>query len=281
MNAQKRCGIIGYPIRHSLSPAMHNAAFLNLGLPYKYELLEVKPETLSSTITAVRADFIGINVTIPHKEKVIPLLDHLTDQAQLIKAVNTIENKKGKLVGHNTDGPGFLDSLQFDAKFHPKGKKVVILGAGGAARAVAVSLCQAGIKALTITDIEHKKSDLLVKHLQDNFKINVGTESPESIKLQEKIAVADLLVNTTPAGMPPNIDETPTNIKIPKGILVYDLVYNPPETALLKRAKKEGAKTVSGIGMLIRQGALAFKIFTGKDAPFEIMKKAALTALNH
>ncbi|MFH0887190.1 MAG: shikimate dehydrogenase [bacterium] len=269
-------GLIGYPLEHSLSPLMHNAAYEKLNLNYCYIPLEIKESGLKTLLTSIRyLNFAGVNVTIPYKEKVIPLLDEITDSARLIGAINTIQNLNGKLIGHNTDGPGFLDSLRYDAGFDPAGKNMILLGAGGASRAVASTLCQAGIKTISICETDFAKGKKLVEYLGKTFKKTIDFIEPESPGLRKKISSCHLLVNATPIGMYPMINDSPlsSEIILPKHILVYDLVYNPQDTALLKRAKKAGAKTASGLGMLIRQGALSFQIFTGIEAPYELMKK--------
>ncbi len=266
-------GIIGCPLGHSISPAMHNAAFKELDLDFEYVPLEVDPEDLGEALKGLRAmHFAGFNVTIPHKETIVPYLDEVTQLARRIGAVNTVLNQEGKLVGYNTDGPGFIDSLKEDAGFNPKGKKCVILGAGGAGRAVAVSLSQNGSELISIYDIFSEKAEKLAEYIN-------GAVVKD---LQKEIAAANLLVNASPIGMQPNIDDSPLpeNIKLHQKLLVYDLIYNPPETKLLHLAKKAQAKAISGLGMLVRQGALAFTIFCGKTAPVEIMWQAAREALS-
>ena len=274
--AKKMIYLIGYPLGHSVSPAMHNAAFAALGFDYKYELLPVKPENLTVAVKKLRQpEIVGFNVTIPHKETIIPLLDELTDSAKLIGAVNTVVNKGGKLTGHNTDGEGFIASLKQEAKFDPKGKKAVVLGAGGASRAVCIMLAANGIRSLGLFDLEKSKAVNLAKVIKEPLVEVIDNN------LQAAIQKADLLVNATPIGMRPKIDQCPLaeNIKLPSNLLVYDLVYNPQETKLLQKAKKAGCKISYGLGMLVRQGALAFEKWTGKKAPLDIMYQAAQKAL--
>ncbi|KAF0134835.1 MAG: shikimate 5-dehydrogenase [Candidatus Saganbacteria bacterium] len=268
----KTVALIGYPLGHSISPAMHNAAYKHLNIDFEYVLLEVSPENLTKKIDGLRAaNFAGFNVTIPHKEAILPLLDEITDLAREIGAVNAVCNQGGKLVGYNTDGPGFIESLKEDAKFNPKGKNCVILGAGGAGRAVAVMLKKNNAKKITIHDAIAEKAKSLASFVEGNISNN----------LQKEISTADLLVNASPIGMHPNINDCPLpdNIKLHNKIVLYDLVYNPYETKLLKLAKNFKAKAISGLGMLVRQGALAFTIFTGKPAPTNVMLKAAKEAL--
>lgn len=271
----KIVGIIGYPLGHTVSPAMHNAAFRELGLDYEYIPFEVESEDLKEALDGMRALHIaGFNVTIPHKETIVPLLDEVTKLAGIIGAVNTVENQEGKLVGYNTDAPGFIESLREDAGFEPEGKNAVILGAGGASRAVATILAEVGAKEIIVTDVIEDKAGELAEYLSSAMET-----SCRAVKIGDlDLAEADLLVNATPIGMYPKINASPLpeGIKIKnKKLLVYDLVYNPPETKLLKTAKAAGCKVCSGLGMLVRQGALAFTIFTGEEAPVETMWNAA------
>ena len=279
---KKIVGIIGYPIGHSISPAMHNAAYKNLGLDYEYVPFEVQPEDLKEALQGLRAlHIVGFNVTIPHKETIVPLLDEVTKLATLIGAVNTVENQEGRLVGYNTDGPGFIDSLIEDSNFEPKGKRAVVLGAGGASRAVSIMLAESGVASLTITDLDEEKARALVESVNSNFKVKCSFVSLPGPDLQKSVDRADLLVNASPVGMHPKIEASPLpkKFKLNDHLLVYDLVYNPAETKLLQTAKAAGAKTRSGLGMLVRQGALAFTIFTAEEAPVETMWEAGQHAL--
>jgi shikimate dehydrogenase len=279
---QKVVGLIGYPLGHSVSPAMHNAAFKKLGLDWEYSLFEVEPKDLPEALIGMRALHIaGFNVTIPHKESIVPLLDEVTKLARVIGAVNTVLNQEGKLVGYNTDGAGFIDSLKEDAKFNPKDKKIVVLGAGGASRAVSIMLAEAGAKSITLTDIEEEKARELSEYIDSYFEMSCDCVTANSPNLQKAIDKADLIVNSTPIGMHPKIDQSPLekDIRLYPKLLVYDLVYNPSETKLLKLAKAAGCRTCSGLGMLVRQGALALTLWTGKEAPLEVMRKAAEKAL--
>jgi shikimate dehydrogenase len=278
----KTAGLIGFPLGHSISPAMHNAAYKKLGLDFIYVPFEVPPDDLREALAGLRAlHMAGFNVTIPHKESILPLLDDITPVAKRIGAVNTVVNQEGRLVGYNTDGPGFIESLKADAHFDPQGKSAVILGAGGASRAVAVMLAEAGASEITLSDVIETRASLLAEYLIFYAKTTcyfAGSGSPE---LTEKIAKADLLVNASPAGMYPKIEESPLaeNLRLPSNLTVYDLVYNPAETKLLITAKAAGARTCSGLGMLVRQGALAFTLFTGEEAPVNVMWEAAQRAL--
>jgi len=279
---RKIVGIIGHPLGHSVSPAMHNAAYRELGLDYEYLPFEVQPEDLPEALNGFRAlHMAGFNVTIPHKERIVPLLDEVTKLARIIGAVNTVENQDGRLVGYNTDGPGFLNALTEEAGFEPKGKEAVVLGAGGAARAVAIMLAEVGAKRVTVTDVDEFKGQELAEYLGTLSKTKATFEKIGSASLKESIAGADLLVNATPVGMHPNVNDSPLpdKVKLNKKTVVYDLVYNPAETKLLKTAQAAGCRAVSGLGMLVQQGALAFTVLTGEEAPLETMWNAAKKAL--
>jgi len=278
----KLTGIIGYPVTHSVSPQIHNAAYAKLGLNYCYLPISVKPEDLERVLEGIRIlSFAGVNVTIPHKEAVVTHLDEVTKIARLIGAVNVILVQEGHLIGYNTDGPGFIDSLREDAGFEVAGKRAVVLGAGGGAKSVAMMLAQDGVKTLVISDLIYEKAENLCEYINSHFGIAPYACPSKSNELRKLIGSCDLLVNATPVGMHPKVNECPIedDYIIPGSAVVYDLVYNPLETKLLKLAKKNGAKAVSGIGMLIRQGALAFSLFTEQEAPVSAMKEAALKAL--
>jgi shikimate dehydrogenase len=279
---KKITGLIGYPLGHSVSPAMHNAAFKKLKLNYEYVTFEVKPDELQEALTGLRALHIaGFNVTIPHKEAIVPLLDEVTKVARIIGAVNTVLNQEGKLIGYNTDGAGFIESLKKDAEVEPKGKNIVVLGAGGSSRAVSVMLAEAGASNLTIADIETDKARDLADYLGSYFDTTCQAVVVNSPELQTAIDQAQVLVNCTPLGMSPKTGASPLadNIRLNNKLLVYDLVYHPAETKLLRTAKKAGARACSGLGMLVHQGALAFTIWTGQEAPVEVMRQAGLKAL--
>lgn len=272
-------GIMGFPVGHSLSPVMHNAAYEALGVHAVYLPFEVKPEDLGKGTMCLRALGIsGVNITVPHKSAVTEFLDDIDASAKQIGAVNTIVQRAGKLYGYNTDGHGFLLSLRKDGHFDPEGKKAVILGAGGAAAAVAMSLAGAGIRRLVVVNRNKNRAEILAKRVQKHFDrevLPVGMD--ESRALYWLIRESDLLVNATSVGLKGN-DRPPINPNAlhPK-LMVHDLIYR--ETALLKLAKKKGLKTLDGLGMLVSQGARSFEIFTGKRAPFKIMRTAAENAL--
>jgi len=269
-------GLMGYPVEHSLSPVIHNSAFKSLGLPFSYHLFSVKPSDLKKAMDAIRIlNFVGLNITIPHKVKVMKYLDSIERNAQIIGAVNTISNRDGKLVGYNTDGDGFLLSLLEELKCSPRGENCLLVGAGGAGRAIGVKILGKNIGRLTIVD----KIDTKAKRLADNLKRYFPLSSIENIlwkkmRLNDILEETDILVNATPCGM--NTKDTKPVLDISglkKDSFVFDVIYNRT-TPLIKMARKKGIKAKDGVGMLIYQGACAFKIWTGKDAPVDVMKEA-------
>lgn len=271
--SQRIFGLIGYPVKHSLSPLMHNAAFKALNLDASYELFELKPQELEAFFkTLPQKNISGLNVTIPYKEQVLPFLDKIAEQAELIGAVNTIAVSTDKLEGFNTDGDGFLRHLKDDLGFDPEGKNISVIGAGGAGKAVTVTLSKAGARSIFIYDIEKSKSEKLISHLKENFS-NVEFKQADSIEGLD-IKGSGLLVNATPIGMRESDPLIISPEFISKGLLVYDLIYNPKETKLLKLAKERGALVSNGLGMLLCQGALSFEIWTGEKAPKDVMRKA-------
>jgi shikimate dehydrogenase len=266
-------GIFGFPVEHTFSPGMHNAAFNKLGMDACYVPFAVSPERLGDAVRAiVPLGLRGLNVTVPHKQNVIAYLDALSEEARLIGAVNTIEVKDGKLIGHNTDGRGFLRSLRSDAGFNPKGKRFLFIGSGGAARAVGFSLALAGAKKILFRDVDIRKADDLARDILQKTGIDAGTIREDL--LSGAAAEADCLINATPLGLKKTDPLPITREFVQKKHLVCDLVYNPPETALLKAAKARSARRLSGLGMLLYQGVTAFELWTRKKAPVLIMKTA-------
>lgn len=266
-------GIFGYPVAHTFSPDMHNSAFKKLGMDACYVPFPVPPEKLEDAVRAVvPLGLCGLNITVPHKERVLACLDELSEEARLIGAVNTVEIRKGRLIGHNTDGRGFLRSLGEHGGLNPKGKKFLFIGSGGAARAISFSLALAGAAEIVFRDLDARKASLLAQDIRD--KTGVPAVTIERDGLPEHAADADCLINATPLGLK-RTDPLPIPEKlIQRKHLVYDLVYNPPETELIKMAKKQGAKRLSGLGMLLFQGVISFEIWTGQKAPVLAMKNA-------
>jgi shikimate dehydrogenase len=270
-------GIIGDPIEHTLSPVMHNAAFAHLGLDYIYIPFRVAREDLAVALAGIKAlGFTGVNVTIPHKEAVLPLPDELAPEAEVIGAVNTIHNVGGRLYGYNTDGPGFVSSLKEEGGCDPAGKRVTILGTGGAARAVALQLALAGAAHIIILGRRLEKAEAI----KDAIKLGVPdcqvtTGLIGKGELAKHVQQAQVLIDTTPVGMYPRVEDEPLvgREMLHRDLVVCDLVYNPVQTLLLQEAEALGCRTLSGLEMLVRQGALAFKIWTGREPPLEIMRK--------
>jgi shikimate dehydrogenase len=280
-DVSRRVGLIGWPVKHSLSPAMHNAAFQALGLGWWYELLPVPPGQLGGALAGLSAgDFGGANVTVPHKSAVMAYLDEIDDAARSIGAVNTISVQGKRLLGHNTDAAGFVGALR-EAGLEPSGRRALVLGAGGAARAVAYALGQAGC-AVAIYNRTVKRAAELVHDMQGLGLCAPVAWVPGGTALDElDLARFDLLVNATAAGMWPNSEDTPwpEALSLPSHLTVFDLVYNPLETRLLRQARQAGARTIDGLGMLVWQGALAFELWTGQKPPADLMRAAALDAL--
>jgi shikimate dehydrogenase len=266
-------GIFGHPVKHTFSPGMHNSAFKKLDMDACYVPFAVPPENLEDAVRAVvPLGLRGVNITVPHKERVLAFLDELSEEARLIGAVNTIEVRAGRLIGHNTDGRGFLRSIREHGGMDPKGKNFLFIGSGGAARAVGFSLALAGAAAIVFRDIDARKASLLANDIREKTGVSAVTISRDA--LPRHAADADCLINASPLGLK-GTDPLPIPAElIERKHLVCDLVYNPPETALLKMAKKRGAKRLSGLGMLLYQGVIAFEIWTGKKAPVLIMKNA-------
>ncbi|MCM8778586.1 MAG: shikimate dehydrogenase [Candidatus Omnitrophica bacterium] len=265
-------GIIGYPVRHSFSPVMHNSAFQSAKINAVYLAFEVLPENLKDALVGMKAIGIqGFNVTIPHKETCIPFLDEVYPTAKIIGAVNTVVLKEGKFIGYNTDGKGFIRALETELKIKPRGKRFFILGAGGAARAVGFNLLQEGARELALYDIVRSKAESLVIDLRLHFpnaQIELFTNLPNS-----PLKGFNCLINATPLGMKKE-DALVIDPKVfhPK-LIVCDLIYNPPQTKLLKIAQSKRLRTMNGLGMLLYQGVLSWEIWTGKKAPVSIMRK--------
>jgi shikimate dehydrogenase len=281
----KRAGVIGYPLGHSLSPAIFQAAIEAAGLDAQYEKWETEPDQLEGRLNALRHDdFLGANVTIPHKEAVIPLLDRLDASAERVGAVNTIANENGELAGYNTDVAGFARALRDDAKFDPKGKRVGIIGAGGAARAAALVAVDAGASYIMLTGRSPRRLDKVVadfRKLEGAGTTITWTHWGDGV-FMTFFPSADLLVNCTPVGTKTSDTDGHSPIDaqwLPKRGIVFDVVYNPPETPLLKSAKERGLTPVSGLGMLVYQAAESFRLWTGKDADVQKMLSAGREAL--
>ncbi len=270
-------GLLGHPVSHSQSPLMHNTAFQQKQLPFAYAAFDVAPERLKEAVAGIRGLGIkGVNVTIPHKVAILPLLDEIDPLAQRIGAVNTVVNRNGRLVGYNTDGKGYVRSLVEETGLLLADQVVTLLGAGGAARAVACTLADKGVKEIRIINRSREKAKLLADHL----KPLVPAKALEPGEFEDAVKTATLLINTTSIGMYPNVHEMPIPYEwLHADLIVSDLIYNPLETKLLTSAKNVGAITHSGVGMFVNQGALAFELWTGVEAPAELMRETVLTQL--
>lgn len=276
-------GLIGWPVEHSVSPAMHNAAFEVLGLDWSYSLLPTPPGSVEARLADLKAGgFQGANVTVPHKQAVMPYLDEIDDAAQAIGAVNTILVQGDRLIGCNTDAGGLLNALR-DAGFEPSGRRALVLGAGGAARAVVYALARSGAPVVLHNRTASRAEKLAHSMLEVDPQASVTWVADGASLADLPLDSFDLLVNTTSVGMWPQIDACPwpETLPMPGRWTVNDLVYNPAQTRLLARAQAAGAATIGGLGMLVHQGALAFEMWTGQAPPAEVMRGAAERALGH
>ena len=270
----KLFALIGDPVEGSVSPAMHNAAFKFLGLDCVYLALRVPRVGLADAISGVKAlGFAGLNVTHPHKIAVVGMLDELDESAGSVGAVNTIKNDNGKLIGFNTDGEGAVRALERKVG-KLKGKKVLLLGAGGAGRAIAFSLVKADAE-LTVANRTASKAEELASSIKQKLGVDIGLMGLGRTELAHAIKSADVLINATSVGMRPDVGTLVTADMMHEGLVVNDIVYEPLQTRLLREAARAGAKVVDGLGMLVHQGALAFEIWTGKKPPIEVMERAA------
>ncbi|MBZ0170530.1 shikimate dehydrogenase [Candidatus Methylomirabilis lanthanidiphila] len=273
--------LFGDPVAHSLSPVMQNAALQAAGIDGLYIPWRVQSTDLPTAFESIRRmeNFGGANVTIPHKEQAFTLVDTLTPEAAAVGAINTVVSKDGRLLGANTDGPGFIRSLHEGADFLPRGKPVVILGAGGAARAVAVSLAGAGAAPIVIINRTAERAQSLTEFIHGTIgatALGLGLDDPRT---PTSVRDCALVVNTTSVGLHPT-DPSPIDPHLLQpGVVVYDLIYRPRETALLREAKRRGCRVVGGLGMLLYQGALAFELWTGIEPSEAAMRQALVTAV--
>ncbi|HHL39451.1 MAG TPA: shikimate dehydrogenase [Deltaproteobacteria bacterium] len=280
-NRTRLAGIFGDPVEQSLSPVMHNAAFEATGIDMVYLPFRVAPGSLVNAVTAVRGlEMPGVNITIPHKERVMGLLDEVSDEARAIGAVNTVVNDGGRLRGHNTDGRGWLASLVEETGFDPRGKTCLVAGAGGSARAVLHTLLREGIGSVTVANRTLERAEALIDDLSELFPDARMTAMVLSKGLLvENAREADLVVNTTSLGMMGRgAPDLPVEAMRP-GAVASDIVYRPLDTDFLKAAARRGLRVHRGLGMLLYQGALAFELWTGRKAPVETMRAALEGAL--
>lgn len=275
----QKVGLLGWPLGHSLSPAMHNAAFAASGLDYIYLPLSTPPNLLSQAVAGIRAlGFVGVNVTIPHKVAIMDYLDEVDISAKLVGAVNTIVVKEARLIGYNTDADGYIRSLE-QAGITIAGKSAVIFGAGGAARAVVAGLVGADIASVTIGARDQSKADGIAQLFAGAVPVN-GV-AWDSSAFAAALSQTNLVVNATPLGMYPAIAGQPS---VPwdllqQSVVISDLVYNPPITSFIAEGTRRGHTVVGGAGMLIEQGALAFELWTGCKADTQVMRQALLAGL--
>lgn len=268
-------GLIGHPVEHSFSPPMHNAAFNALNMDWTYVAFDVEPSNLKSAIDGARSlNIKGLNVTIPHKIEVMKYLDEIDEVARLIGAVNTIDFRNMK--GYNTDGIGAVKAIEEVTSI--KNKNVVVAGAGGASRAISFYIAKYGAESITILNRNVDKASNLAKDI--NLIDDVRADSISQIN--DYVCEADILIDTTPVGMHPNVDADAIvgAEDMHEDLVVFDAVYNPNETSLIKRAIKANAKPVYGIKMLLYQGAESFKIWTGQNPPVDVMEDALRKTLN-
>ena len=277
--SHKLYGLIGNPVEHSLSPYMHNAAFSRLNIDAAYLPFLVEKGKLRQAISALkRTGISGFNVTVPFKSECIKYLDRIDPVAKAIGAVNTVVNKDRKLIGYNTDCTGFLRSVKEDLSFSPKGRDIFLLGAGGAARAVAFGLAKSNAKTIMIYDIMPLKVNALITDVKKSFPA-VDIIASGFKDMPRLIQGCRLLVNCTPVGMRSK-DPLPIKAKLlHKGLKVYDIVYTPLKTRLVKTAEGKSIKAVNGINMLLYQGVLAFELWTGRKAPVSLMRKELMDNL--
>jgi shikimate dehydrogenase len=285
----KLVGLIGWPIKHSLSPVIHNRAFDVLGMNWRYIPFPVHPSKVGIAVQGLAAlGFRGINITSPHKVSVMAFPTWIAQDAAHIGAINTLvfkgsEDTEIEILGYNTDGIGFTNALQEGGFELQKDSRIIIVGAGGAARAVIYSLLEVGVREIFILNRSKVRSQKLVNDLGNRIerKSLLHIQPFNSQALFDRVKNADLLVNTTPVGTWPNCDVSiwPENMSIPSHLTVFDLVYNPVETRLIKQAQASHASVISGLEMLIHQAAFAFELWTGKPAPLSVMRAEAKVAL--
>lgn len=268
-------GIIGFPVEHSLSPLMHNAAFRYLGMDWVYIAFPVSPGSVREAVDGIRAlGIAGVNVTVPHKEAILPYLDSLSQEASLFGAVNTVKNEDGSLIGFNTDGDGFLMAMK-EAGVDAKGIDVMLFGAGGAARAIAGALAMNGAGSIHIVNRTEEKAASLVQHLSAHFSGTRFYHHPFSLSgIEWLLPEMDLFINATSIGLSQEGRVPISFDRIRKDAIIADIVYKPSGTELLMTAKKHGFKTLSGERMLLYQGVLSFEIWTGRKAPVSVMEDA-------
>lgn len=281
-NKTKLVGLIGWPVNDSLSPAMHNAAFAEIGVDWAYVPLQVQPDDTQEALKALVAlNFAGANIAPPHRQAVMRHMDELSDAASTTGAVNTVHFHNDKFYGYNTDAMGFLKAMN-EAGYDPQGMRVAVLGAGGAARSAIYSLARVKADSIKVFNRTAERAAFLVDDLAEAFpdsRLEFEILTPE--KLTTLDGQVDMVVNTTSIGMEPNIDNNPwpDTVDIPGATIFYDLVCDPLETKFLSRARQAGVETIDGLGMFVHQAAFAFEKWTGQKAPVTMMRQICLHAL--
>ncbi len=276
-------GLFGYPVRHTASPAFQNAGFAAARLDWVYLPFEVHPDNLAAAIGGIVAlGFRGINLTIPHKQAVIEYLDELSTEAEIIGAVNTVVIRDGRLKGYNTDGKGFVRSLREEGGIDLAGKSVFLMGAGGAGRAVAVQAALDGASVMLVCDLDERRAQSVVSAIEDGIRGGLAKFVPfEERAIRDGMEECEIFIDATPLGMKPDDPISISADWLAPSTFVYDLVYDPPETPLLRAAKERGCRTHNGVGMLLYQGCIAFEIWTGRAAPVQEMRGALERAVFH
>lgn len=268
-------GLLGNPVGHSLSPLMHNQTFAQMGLNCVYLPFLVPPDNLAGAIDGIRSlNLRGVNVTIPFKEAVIPYLDELSDAAAECGAVNVIKNERGRLIGYNTDGMGFIAALQ-EEQVEVSGSRVLFIGAGGAARSLAAALKREGASLIQLLDMDYNRAQSLAAFIEGQKNCSVQSAVMNEANFNKMSAQADIIINCSPVGMHPGIDASPVqNLDaVEANTVLCDIIYNPPETRLLNLGAARGLKTINGLSMFVHQGALTLEILLGINPDREYMKK--------
>jgi shikimate dehydrogenase len=273
----KLFGLIGHPVAHSLSAVMHNDMFQELGMSHYYHAFDVNPKDVKEAVRGMRALGVsGFNVTVPHKVAVMSELDDIDEEARQIGAVNTVKNENGLLIGYNTDGRGYLNGLKKIAGHSLSNKKILMIGAGGAAKGVAVTLARFGVRRLDITNRTPEKA----RNLSDICSAYGPSDALDFGKAETYLPTYDILINTTPAGMSPDIEKMPLSVdRVTPGTVMSDLIYNPLKTKWLEKGEGRDAVIDNGISMFVGQGALAFEIWTGYQPDEDRMKHVVLEQL--
>lgn len=270
--------VFGQPVAENPTGVMQEAGFAAAGLDWRYLTIEVAPEALQRAVDGARSmGFQGFNLTIPHKVAVMQHLDEIAAEARIIGAVNTVRREGDRFIGENTDGKGFLRGLRADAEVDPQGKRIVVLGAGGAARAIATELGLAGAAAITVVNRGAERGERMTADLKKSVASEVRFETWRGTYAAP--ADADVLVNATSIGLYPDVEAKPDVDLSSTGAVVCDAVFNPPETTLLRDARRYGLRTLDGLSMLVYQGVIGFELWTGRTAPQEVMKEALRRSL--